>query len=47
MINVFIADDHQLFIDGLKAILVSDEHVNYVGAARDGEDLLQKIGEYK
>lgn len=43
MINVFIVDDHQLFIDGLKAILVLDEHINYVGAARDGEDLLQKL----
>ncbi len=43
MINVFIADDHQLFLDGLRAILEVDKAINIVGEALDGEALLTKM----
>ena len=42
-IKVVIADDHQIFIEGIKALLKDDEKVVVVGEASDGEDLLTLV----
>lgn len=43
MINVFLVDDHKLFLDGLRAILEPDLHIQIVGEAANGEILLSKL----
>lgn len=39
-IDLMIADDHPLFVDGLKLILGNSEAFNIVGIANDGKQLL-------
>jgi len=41
MIKIFILDDHQLFIDGLKMILAMDPEFEVVGEANTGEEGLK------
>jgi DNA-binding NarL/FixJ family response regulator len=41
--RVFIADDHQLIIDGIKLLLKPEENIEIVGEARDGKDLFEKL----
>jgi DNA-binding NarL/FixJ family response regulator len=43
MIRVIIADDHQLVIDGLKALLSNEEDIAVIGEATSGEALLELI----
>lgn len=46
MIRIIIADDHQMFIDGLKLIIKSFENIEVVGEALNGDDalnLLEKV----
>lgn len=45
IIKVLIADDHQLFIAGLKAILSNNEHYNceIIGVAHDGEEVMNML----
>jgi len=31
MINVIIADDHQMFIDGMKSLLKTNKNISIVG----------------
>ncbi len=45
MINVFLTDDHQMFLDGLEAILKEDQQINIVGMAIDGKELLTRLEE--
>src|SRR5690606_22392017 len=40
MINVLIADDHQMFIDGLKAMLEDVAGIQVVGEAMNGQQAL-------
>jgi DNA-binding NarL/FixJ family response regulator len=40
MIRVLIADDHQMFIDGLKSLLVEEKAMCVVGEARNGYEVL-------
>ncbi len=42
-IKVFIADDHQLFCDGIKYILSESERFTVVGEASNGKELLEKM----
>lgn len=42
-IKVVIADDHQIFIEGIKALLKESEKVVLVGEAHDGETLMQVL----
>ncbi len=42
-INVVIADDHELFRDGLKLMLNSAEGINLTGEAWDGRELINLI----
>ncbi len=44
MINIAIADDHQLFREGLSFILSSNNKYKILFEAENGQDLLQKIG---
>jgi len=39
-IKVHIADDHQLLIDGLEAVLSSEENIEIVGSSLNGEHVL-------
>lgn len=40
MIRVLIADDHQMFVDGLKSLLVEEKEMCVVGEARNGYEVL-------
>jgi len=42
-LNVFIADDHQLFIEGIKALLRDVDSIKITGEAENGEVLLELI----
>ena len=39
MIKVLIADDHRLFIDGLKAMLEGTAEIKVVGEAMNGQEV--------
>ena len=43
MIKIAIADDHQIFIDGIKALLQNEDDYNVVLEANDGQELLDKL----
>lgn len=45
MINIFITDDHQIVIDGIKSILEGNEEVSVVGGALSGADTLKQLKE--
>jgi two-component system, NarL family, nitrate/nitrite response regulator NarL len=40
MIKIMIADDHQMFIDGIKALLKTEKDIEVVGEALNGKALL-------
>jgi DNA-binding NarL/FixJ family response regulator len=42
MINILIADDHQMFIDGLRSLLEGAPHICVAGEARDGHEVLER-----
>lgn len=39
-IKVHIADDHQILIEGINAVLSSEENIDVVGYSRNGKDVL-------
>lgn len=43
MIKVLIVDDHQILIDGIKSLLISDQEIEVVGEAKNGIDALNKL----
>lgn len=43
--KVLLVDDHQMFLDGLKSILMTSDLVHDVECANDGEDALKKLVE--
>lgn len=43
MIRIAIADDHQMFIDGIKSLLKGNKNIQIVTEANNGEALLQHI----
>lgn len=45
MTNIILADDHQMIIDGIKALLADDEQVTIVAEARSGVEVLQILKE--
>lgn len=45
MIRIVIADDHPLIREGLKKTLLSEEDMQIVGEAADGNELLQKLSQ--
>lgn len=42
-VNVIIADDHQLFIDGIKSLLDKEVGISIIGQANDGLELLNLL----
>jgi DNA-binding NarL/FixJ family response regulator len=44
MIRIIIADDHQMFIDGIKSLLNTNKQVKVIGEANDGNGLLELMG---
>lgn len=46
-IKIIIADDHPIFLNGLKKILTGDGNIKIVGEAEDGEKALNLIYESK
>ncbi len=43
MIKILLADDHQMFIDGMKSFLKTEPNIEVVGQALNGEDILQEL----
>ena len=43
MIRMVIADDHQIVIDGLKALLATENTIQVVGEVNNGSDLIQCV----
>ncbi len=41
MTKILIADDHQMFIDGLRSLLEGSENISVVGEARNGQQVLE------
>jgi DNA-binding NarL/FixJ family response regulator len=41
--RVFVADDHQMFIDGIISVLKSDPKITIAGFALTGEETLKKV----
>lgn len=41
MIKIIIADDHQMFIDGIKSLLKLDKKMTIVGEANNGQEVLE------
>ena len=46
-VRVLIADDHRLFAEALEAILATDERIELVGLAGDGEEAVRLAGEQR
>ncbi len=44
-IRIVIADDHQMFIDGIKALLSSEQQFEFVGEAPNGIEALSMVTE--
>ncbi|WP_430411904.1 response regulator transcription factor [Kordia sp.] len=42
-LNIIIADDHQIVIDGLKSLLIQQSHIKVVGEAANGKEALDLI----
>ncbi|MCG8331580.1 MAG: response regulator transcription factor [Chitinophagales bacterium] len=42
-IKIVIADDHQIVIDGIKAMLESEQDINVIGEAQDGKALMDLL----
>lgn len=46
-INVVLADDHPLLLEGLRKILEMESDINVVGIAKDGLEAVQMVKEHK
>lgn len=46
MINILLADDHQIIRDGIRALLEGNEIVQVTGEASDGEQLLKMLSSH-
>ena len=44
IINILIADDHQLVIDGIKSMLATEAHYRIIAEANDGQQAWEMIG---
>lgn len=40
-IKILIADDHQMFIDGVKSLLRKEKNIRFIGEVNDGDQALQ------
>lgn len=46
-INIIIADDHELFRDGLKLMLSNFKHINILAQASNGKELVELVNQHK
>ncbi len=46
-IKVLIADDHQLFREGLATLLFSAENIEVIAQAKDGNEAIEKVKHFK
>ncbi|MBC7862524.1 MAG: response regulator transcription factor, partial [Bacteroidia bacterium] len=46
-IRIIIADDHRVFIDGMKALLKEVPELDVVGDAENGDVLIAQVALYK
>jgi DNA-binding NarL/FixJ family response regulator len=46
-LRVFLADDHPIVLDGIKALIVADERLELVGQASDGPTALRRATELR
>ncbi|HMU97978.1 MAG TPA: response regulator transcription factor [Chitinophagales bacterium] len=42
-INIFIVDDHQIFLDGISSLLEEEEQIQILGTAHNGKVAIDKI----
>ena len=42
-IRLAVADDHEIFLDGLALMLSRQEHITLVGQASDGRELVELV----
>ena len=41
MIKILLADDHQMFLDGIRAFLEKEKDIKIIGEALDGFQVLE------
>lgn len=46
-LKIYIVDDHQMLIDGLKALLSDEKHISLVGENTSSKVALKEVGEYR
>lgn len=42
-IKIFVADDHQLYIEGVKTLTRDSPQLKFIGEAENGEDLIEQL----
>ena len=42
-INVFVVDDHQIFLDGIISLLEDEPNIKIVGTAHNGKQAVEDI----
>lgn len=42
-IKILVADDHQIFRDGIKSLLAGEENIEVVAEAGDGEEVIEQV----
>lgn len=47
ILKIYIVDDHQMLIDGLKALLSEESHISIVGECNSAKKALKEIAEYR
>lgn len=45
IVKILIADDHQMFLDGLKGLLLPDKNIRIMAEANNGEEAFKKLEE--
>jgi two-component system nitrate/nitrite response regulator NarL len=46
-LKIYIVDDHQMLIDGLKALLSDEKHISLVGENTSAKAALKEVAEYR
>lgn len=46
-INVFVVDDHQIFLDGIVSLLEDEPNIRIAGTAHNGKQAIEKIKQIK
>ena len=46
-INIILADDHELVRNGLRLLLETEQHIQVIGEAADGEETVALAGKLK